>query len=481
MQLTNGEAAGCVVGAMKNQQHEEPNGAHQMVSVDISTAKGNQTLRIGFTDQRLTAYGGLAVWSQFLQKKDIRRRLADALPHAPTSPNAYDPTDIGLGFLGGILCGADKLSRVSWLAQDAAVAEVMGIEAVPSQSTLTRFLRGFNQQSSEGLNAMNRWVVGQWPSADREGYTLDVDSWALLHEDGHQEGVKVGYTRAGLKPCHRPLVGVVAEMKVVAQYWLRRGDSSCPNGAAEFLGTCIDRLPRHIRIGLVRGDSGFCTGSVKEAVRQRGARYILVARLDRPVQNVCRHDDRFWQSTEIEGLEIQEQPWHNGERLIAIRQRIEQRPEAGGKLLLEVPGYRFQALVTDLPDSVSPLAVWRRYNGRADSENRLKELGRQFGVRGLCCQRFWATEAAHMLAILAHNLCVLLQRELGKLEKMELLSLRMRLFFRAGVWSRSQGRATLRLAVSPANRRWWIALIDKLRSPLPPLNQYCNAVELLRA
>jgi len=466
---------------MNNHQHNSPDGAHQMVSVEISTAKGNETIRMGFTDQRLTAYGGLALWSQFLHKKGFRRRLAEVLPHEPTSPNAYAPVDIGLGFLGGILCGADKLSRVSWLAQDAAVAEVLGIEGVPSQSTLTRFFRQFTQPTNDGMNALNRWVAGQWPSAGREGYTLDVDSWALLHEDGHQDGVEVGYTRSGLKPCHRPLVGVIAEMKVVAQYWLRRGDSACANGAGEFVGQCMDRLPRHIRIGLVRGDSGFCARSVKQAVRQRGAHYLLVARLDGPVQTLCRHEDRFWHPTEIDGLEIQEVPWHDGERLIVIRQRIAQRPEAGGKLLLDVPGYRFQALVTDLPASVRPLEVWRRYNGRADSENRLKELGRQFGVRGLCCQRFWATEAAHLLAILAHNLCVLLQRELGKLEKMELATLRMRLFLRAGVWSRAQGRPTLRLAVPPSWRMWWIALIEKLRSPLPPLNAYCNAVEQLRA
>jgi len=466
---------------MKKPQHSDSHGTHQMVRVDISTAKGNETIQLGFTDQRLTAYGGMAVWSQFLQKKGFRQRLAKVLPQDPTSPNAYDPTDIGLGFLGGILCGADKLSRVAWLAQDVAVADVMGIEAVPSQSTLTRFFRGFSQSSNEGLNALNRWVVSQWPSAGREGYTLDVDSWALLHEDGHQEGVQIGYTRAGLKPCHRPLVGVIAEMKVVAQYWLRRGDSACVNGAAEFVGQCIDRLPSHIRIGLVRGDSGFCAQSVKDAARQRGAHYILVARLDAKIQALCRHDDPSWQPTEVPGMEIQEVPWHDGERLIVIRQRVSQRPDAGGKTLVDLPGYRFQALMSDLPDSVGPLDVWRRYNGRADSENRLKELGRQFGVRGLCCKRFWATEAAHLLAILAHNLCVLLQRELGKLDKMELATLRMRLFLRAGVWSRAQGRATLRLAVPPAWRAWWISLIEKLRSPLPPLNVFCNAVENLRA
>jgi hypothetical protein len=197
------------------------------VSVNISTAEGNKSLRLGFTDQRLTAYGWMIVWSQLLQKKRVREQLQRVLPQAPTSPNAYDTTDIGLGFLGGVLCGADKLSRVAWLAQDAAVAEVLGIEAVPSQSTLTRFFDAFSQQVNERLNALNHWVAGAWPSAGRDGYTLDVDSWCLVARGWHQEGVEVEYTRLGLKPCHRPLVGVLAEQKVVVHYWLRRGDSAC--------------------------------------------------------------------------------------------------------------------------------------------------------------------------------------------------------------------------------------------------------------
>ncbi len=93
----------------------------------------------------------------------------------------------------------------------------------------------------------------------------------------------------------------------------------------------------------------------------------------------------------------------------------------------------------------------------------------------MCCQRFWATEAACQLALVAYNLCVLLQRELGRLEKVELNTLRRQLFCRAAVWSRAQGRPNLRLAIPARWRDWWMQLIDKLNSPLPPLN--CNAVE----
>jgi hypothetical protein len=451
--------------------------AHQTVRLNLDTKDATSSIRISFTDQRLTAHGGLILWSHFLHQKGFRRQLRQVLPHDPSSPNAYDPTDVALGYVGGILCGADKLSRVAWLQSDPAVAQVLGVEAVASQSTLSRFFSVFSQKTCQALSGLHREAVYRLPS-ERTGYTLDLDSWALLHEDGHQEGVAVGYTRHGLKPCHRPLIAGLAEAKVIANYWLRPGNTACVNGAAEFLRQTVTTLPSHIRIGLVRGDAGFGDARVQNACEELGLKFIFVARLTQQVQALCRHADEHWQATEVDGLSVQEverdQP---GRRLIVVRQRVSQRPQAGGKTLFELDGYRFQALVTNLPRSVDALGVWRRYNGRADLENRIRELGEQFGIKRLCVEKFWGTEAMHHLAIAAYNLCVLLQRRLGQLEKCELNTLRWRLFGRAAVWSRAGGKATLKLAVrGEAARHWWREILAKLTAP-----PNCHAVESLQA
>jgi hypothetical protein len=461
----------------QTQAYEPRREADQTVRLPIDTKDQTSSIRISFTDQRLTAHGGMVVWSHFLHQKRFRRQLREVLPHCPTSPNAYDPTDVALGYVGGILCGADKLSRVAWLQSDPALSQVLGVEAIASQSTLSRFFDVFGQKTCQALNVLHRRAVDSLPSL-KEGYTLDLDSWALLHEDGHQQGVAVGYTRQGLKPCHRPLIAALAESKLIANYWLRRGDSPCANGAAEFLRQTVTGMPAHIRIKLLRGDAGFGEASVQNMAQALGLKFIFVARLTQKVQSLCRHDEAHWERTEIPGLEVQEaeldQP---GRRLIVIRQRVEQRPAAGGKMLLEVPGYRFQALVTNLPRSVDAVAVWRQYNGRADLENRIKELGAQFGIKRLCVDNFWGTEAMHHLAIAAYNLCVLLQRRLGQLEKCELNTLRWRLFGRAAVWSRARGKPTLKLAVrGQAHRTWWHEILTKLTA-LPN----CHAVASLQA
>ena len=462
---------------MKNSSSKPRQEADQTVRLEIDTKDRSSSIRISFTDQRLSAHGGMVVWSHFLHQKGFREQLRAVLPHCPTSPNAYDPTDVALGYVGGIICGADKLSRVAWLQSDCALSEVLGIEAVPSQSTLSRFFDVFGQKSCTALNRLHRQAVHSLPSLP-EGYTLDLDSWALLHEDGQQEGVRTGYTRLGLKPCHRPLIAALAQTKMVANYWLRRGDSACANGAAEFLRQTVESLPAHVRLRLVRGDSGFGDHTMQDTAEALGLNYILAWRLARNIQSLCRHDDAQWQATDLPGLEVQEvEQERPGRRLIVIRQRIAQRPEAGGKTLLDVPGYRFQVLSTNLPRSVSALAVWREYNGRADLENRIKELGEQFGIKRLCVDNFWGTEAMHHLAIAAYNLCVLLQRRLGQLDKCELNTLRWRLFSRAAVWSKAQGKPTLKLAVAGrAHRDWWREILAKLTAPAN-----CNAVGSLQA
>jgi hypothetical protein len=67
------------------------------------------------------------------------------------------------------------------------------------------------------------------------------------------------------------------------------------------------------------------------------------------------------------------------------------------------------------------------------------------------------TEAACHRAIPAYNRCGLLQRRLSQLGRCEWATLRWRLFTCAAVFSRAQGKATLKLALDgPAPRDRWV-------------------------
>jgi Transposase DDE domain group 1 len=466
---------------MKHNQSLGTRPVHQTVAGEFEVKTSGKSIAIGFTDQRLSPHAGSATFWSWLRGVDWTNTLGTVLPHAlPLSNNHLLPIEKALAFIHGLLCDARKLTHVAYLRRDPVAPELIGVRRVASQSALSRFFQGFD---SAGTNLrcfrqLWHWCLNRLPSA-KEGYTLDLDSTRLLHEDGHQEGVAVGYTRAGLKPCLHPLLAVIAEVRLVAQLWLRAGNSHCGSNTLAFFLDLWENLPGHLRLRGVRADSGFCLPELLELWEGMGLAYVVVAQLSQPIQKLLK-GDLPWQPTEVPGtdvteLEYQSMHWPHPRRLVLIRHRVHEPDDTrAGKRLLDVPGYRFQALVTSLPATTHPpLAVWRYYNGRSDCENVIKELREGFALPTLCLEKFWATEAALSLATLTYNLSVLFQRHLGWQQKVTIHSLRFWLFVTAGVLSYPRGKTTIKLAVPVRERAWWRRLWEKILSPLPN----CNAVE----
>ncbi|MEO6022381.1 MAG: transposase, partial [Burkholderiales bacterium] len=110
--------------------------------------------------------------------------------------------------------------------------------------------------------------------------------------------------------------------------------------------------------------------------------------------------------------------WSKPRWVIGIRQHIAQRPAAKGKTLTlfaadpVIGQWRFSALVTDL--DLPAEVIWRLYRGRADCENRIKELKYDFAADSFNLQDFWATEATLNTVMLAYNLMSLLRQVLLK-------------------------------------------------------------------
>lgn len=466
---------------MKSTQSSGTRPDHQTVAGEFEIKSVGKSITIGFTDQRLSPQAGSAVFWGWLRRLDWRERLAAALPQRPpTSNNKLLPLEKALAFIHGLLCDARKLTHVAYLRRDPVAPELIGVRRVASQSALSRFFQGFD---SAGTNLrcfrpLWHWCLNRLPSR-KEGYTVDLDSTRLLHEDGQQEGVAVGYTKRGLKPCLHPLLAVLAEARLVAQLWLRPGNTACGGNVTAFFLDLWENLPSHLQLRGVRADSGFCLPELLALWEQLRLPYVVVAQLSQPIQKILKGDLK-WTATEVPGtdvaqLEYQAMSWPHPRRLVLIRHRVrETEARRVGKQLLEVPGYRFQALVTSLPTATHPpLEVWRYYNGRADCENVIKELQSGFALPTLCLEKFWATEGALSLATLTYNLSVLFQRCLGWQQKVTIHSLRFWLFVTAGVLSYPHGKTTIKLAVPHRERAWWRRLWGKILSPFPN----CNAVE----
>src|SRR3989442_1108908 len=124
--------------------------------------------------------------------------------------------------------------------------------------TVTNFIKVHNGQETiqfgftnqrisahAGLSAFGRlwrWSLDRL-RARKDGYTLDVDSTQLLHEEGYEkEGVEAGYTVKGLRRAYHPLLAMIAEAKVVAGFWLRPGNTRCDSNVIGFMQELLARM-----------------------------------------------------------------------------------------------------------------------------------------------------------------------------------------------------------------------------------------------
>ena len=98
-----------------------------------------------------------------------------------------------------------------------------------------------------------------------------------------------------------------------------------------------------------------------------------------------------------------------------VRQKVSARPNATGKSLSlfdgmeEVNGYRYACYITDL--SLPAAQVWRLYRGRANAENRIKELKYDYGLDKINQESFEGTEATLNFLMVAFNIMNLFKNQ----------------------------------------------------------------------
>ena len=69
---------------------------------------------------------------------------------------------------------------------------------------------------------------------------------------------------------------------------------------------------------------------------------------------------------------------------------------------MDFPGYTYRVLITSVPYAAE--VVTRMYAGRADSENRIKELKEDLSLDTFCLKSFDATDAAFRMGCMLYNL-----------------------------------------------------------------------------
>ena len=124
--------------------------------------------------------------------------------------------------------------------------------------------------------------------------------------------------------------------------------------------------------------------------------------------------------------------------------------------------YRYSCFVTDL--DLPAKIVYDSYRGRADSENRIKELKNDFSIDDFVTNNFWATEACGNFIVMAYNFMSLFRHALINSNKKKFLkTIRYELISTPAYLGRTKDKHILYLARSLKTRQSFLSIWEKLK------------------
>lgn len=428
---------------------------------------------LSFTNQQITPWGGMVFLKQMMDKMGFRSHLesCEYLP-VQNSNRGYKVSTILESFITSVWCGANRFLHTEVTRADNALGKIFDWKQTPGQDAYKRYFKKFSQSINQ--NVSKHFFAWFFQNINIDHFTLDIDS-TIMTRYGSQHGAKKGYNpKKKGRPSHHPLIAFVGELRMVANFWLRSGNSSSANNFVNFLAETLS-IFRDKKVGLVRLDSGFCQNDVFDYLEGQELNYIVAARLLHPIQRLI-DQQQAW-ITKDDGIEIcsktyQAQSWDKARRIVIVRQKLQQRPKASGKTLSLFPedelhrNYRYSAYITN--QTYSATDVWRNYRGRADCENRIKELKQDFGADNFCLKDFWATEATLIFVMIAYNLMSVFRLfVLQEKTQKTLATLRYRVFAIGAYFQKSKDTIKLNIALHKKRRKWFLGIWDyPLKLPL---------------
>jgi virulence-associated protein VapD len=422
-----------------------------------------------YSDKEITAWGGMGLMKRMLDHLKFNQALESAQLPQPCSNRGYSPIQLVMQFMLTVWCGGNRFEHGEVTRYDPVLKRLFGFSRMANFKAIIRFFRRFTRAGNDlTFDYLYAWLFRQL-SVNR--VTIDLDS-TIMTRYGQQEGASKGYNpKKPGRSSHHPLMAFVADTRMIANCWLRPGNSSSANNVCAFLDATLKRL-NHKAVGLLRADSGFCEAAFLDKLEdeQHSIQYIIGLRLNQPLQRKLVSADGWWSldsGIELTSFLYQPPAWSKPRRVVGIRQHIKYKEDAKGKQLSLfadnefINHYRYAALVTDL--GLPDLEVWRTYRGRADCENRIKELKYDFAADSFCMKDFWATEACLNMVMIAYNLMSLFRQVAlrasivhgGKDIQHTLKTLRFKLFAKSGYVGTEGRKQVLKLAIAMQHRQWF--------------------------
>jgi len=409
-----------------------------------------RNLIVSFSGASLTHFGGICLLQSFFKRLTLRKQLRHYL-HFPQRNNRYSVSEAILALIYPISLGLGRLETTHLLKHNGVFQYLTGLPAYPDPTTLRRFLLRMAPLALSRLRRLHdRFLLSMIVKPKPPTRVIfDLDSTVLILY-GKQEMARIGYNpQKWGRPSYHPLLCFNGITKDFWHAELRPGDTHTATGTVELLRAVFPKLPPSVKIVTIRADKGFYDHETIEYLESQKALFVIVAKLTAPVKRTISSLSYQVHASGLETAEFMYQPtrWEKQYRFVVVRRLIPEDPTEQ-LTLFSMGKYSYQVIVTNM--KLTPLNVWRFYNGRAAVELIIKELKGDYPLAKIPTKHFAANEAYFHTLLFSYNLINWFKRLClpKEFQNMTLKTLRARLLLIPGELVRSKNRPTLKL---PAN------------------------------
>ena len=442
-----------------------------------------------FEGKNLTPYGGLLPVATMLEKLGFQE-LVEATITSKRITRAMNLYKFALGLVLGFYVGLQRLNQMRFIAHDPVLTGILGVDALPPQSTLWRFLAGLHLNVPGQILKIQKTLRQRvWEAANVQLETVTLDTDTTVHTVyGKQMGARKGYNPKNKgKLSYQPILTFMAETREYIYGDLHSGDRHSGKEIAAHIERVVESLPTVVTKIDARADSGFYCWEAIEAYEKWRCRFIVCARkTDRLVEQLEKAEWKRSKKTDAdEECEFVYQPqgWAKAYRFLALRydkaaretqkkNKKDKKPdtnEAEQYQLFDTAPYEYRVFVTNMTGTID-LLVWF-YRQRAGAENLIKEANNDAGLKAHPSDRFDMNRIHFQLAMVAYNLnawLMLFNREpvadAAQLKHTTLAISRLRfLFIAAKIWSHG-GRTRIHYSDQYQEQGLFQRLMTRLRA-----------------
>lgn len=390
------------------------------------TARVNSNLRIQFGTESLSSYAGLELISRFLRKIQFSNQLRAAFACVPLKGD-YTIVQMMTLLVGMLLVGARRLRHVRLLGNDPMLLRFCGLQRLPDERTLSRWLRQF---AGPRLKTLARFNLGFAAGLIRRlkilSVVLDLDG-SVVVAGKEVEWAFRGYNNKKRRlPSYYPLLLHVGALSLILGVKNRPGNIHDSRGAVDFLRDTLRQVSRLLDPRTTfhfRADGAFFQRSVITFLQNAGCLFTIRVPMHRwlGLKQIIQMRTRWTpinDRIDFFQTHLWVEAWKMELEVTVYRKKIDHPSPRNYQLDLfspDDPYYEYSAVTTN--SRMTGRDLWDFMAGRGAQEKTLAELKSGLAFDTIPSRHYAANSAWQQIVVLAHNLLRAFQVETGAVRR----------------------------------------------------------------